>query len=942
MKILILASNPRKDLNLDREIRDLKEVIKKSHNRLEFEVEDALAVRVGDLQELLFSHRPQIVHFCGHGSGQQGLVFEGSDGGEQWVRAEALSDLFRLFAENVGCVLLNACYSEEQANAIVNHIDYVIGMNQEIRDDAAIAFSKGFYRALGYECSIEQAYEFGRNAIQLEISGSSKKTRSTVTEAVRKIETVDAIQRVVIPEHLKPILKTRLALMQNLEPVVSGSEQVLSQAKREEIQLDVAKVLTEEKPGFNQFREQVKEYLQDRHLAEYEKDLLDALREELGLSTEEADEILEEEQAPIRQAQQAYEKRLVALLKYYPLSDVIQEELRKFQVQRKLTDEEVNQISQPILEQAEADYQAKLTMNRQASIPERKPSALKVSEFQVPTISERKLIPIDPELYSQYQEVDRWAVIVGISEYQHQSWNLKYADRDAEDLYELLLTPNGGKYKQENIRKLTNKQATSRNILIELHDFLKKPAREDLVLLYFACHGSPDPDRPNNLYLITHDTEPSRIAGTALPMREIRLAIKETLLAKKVILLVDSCHSGGISEGVGFRSASHDSAQMKRYLEELSRSSEGLALLTSAETSQVAREGEEWGGGHGVFTHYLLEGIRGAADDDNDGIVTVGELFEYVRDNVKRATSNQQHPVIGSLTNRKMPVAVVPNATLPTKSGMNQQPQDSLESRGSALEQADIENLDVTFEIALTAEEMSAGTERHIITEQGGIVVKIPPGVSPGKRVRVRGKGQTDNHSQQNGDLYLKISEILQTSPHCSEEPQELNSACGANYMMLRELLSKKKWQEADKETNKIIEKIICQSQIGVKGIPCQDLWTIDQLWMNYSNNHFGLSKQHQVWQCLVENVDRRWKSLFVQLGWMTEIKREFANLSLGNKYVEVNDISLYRRDTTNAQLVGYLPSVAKSVASKHSLDAEKARQIMYFFSRLSECNFNG
>ena len=62
------------------------------------------------------------MHFCG----QQGSVFEGNDGGEQWVRAEALSGLFRLFAENVGCVLLNACYSEEQANAIVNHVDSVI------------------------------------------------------------------------------------------------------------------------------------------------------------------------------------------------------------------------------------------------------------------------------------------------------------------------------------------------------------------------------------------------------------------------------------------------------------------------------------------------------------------------------------------------------------------------------------------------------------------------------------------------------------------------------------------------------------------------------------------------------------------------------------------------------------------------------------------------
>ena len=223
MKILILASNPRKDLNLDHEIRDLRDVIERSYNHKEFDVEDALAVRVKDLQDLLFRHKPQIVHFCGHGSGPQGLVFEGNNGEEQWVRAEALSDLFRLFSSDVECVLLNACYSEDQANAIVNHIDYVIGVNQEIRDDAAIAFSTGFYRALGYNCTIEQAFEFGRNAILLEISGSSK-TRSASTDLTRKAQVIDATQSASIPEHLKPILRKNEA---NLKTKATVSKKLL-------------------------------------------------------------------------------------------------------------------------------------------------------------------------------------------------------------------------------------------------------------------------------------------------------------------------------------------------------------------------------------------------------------------------------------------------------------------------------------------------------------------------------------------------------------------------------------------------------------------------------------------------------------------------------------------------------------------------------------------
>lgn len=241
MKILILASNPRKDLNLDREIRDLRDVIEKSRNHQQFEVEDALAVRVGDLQDLLFKHEPQIVHFCGHGGGQPGLVFEGNDGQEQWVRTEALRDLFRLFSKKVGCVLLNACYSESQANEIVNHVDYVIGMNQEIRDDAAIAFSKGFYRALGYDCSVEEAYEFGCNAIQLEITGSSI-VRSATADSIRKAEVVTAVTTTIIPEHLKPTLKKKQGISgeNRWQQDVNKS---LAPVTKEALQLEIAQDL---------------------------------------------------------------------------------------------------------------------------------------------------------------------------------------------------------------------------------------------------------------------------------------------------------------------------------------------------------------------------------------------------------------------------------------------------------------------------------------------------------------------------------------------------------------------------------------------------------------------------------------------------------------------------------------------------------------------------
>jgi tetratricopeptide (TPR) repeat protein len=276
--------------------------------------------------------------------------------------------------------------------------------------------------------------------------------------------------------------------------------------------------------------------------------------------------------------------------------------------------------------------------------------------------STRKFECIDSTLYSQYKNCDRWAVIVGISKYQHQDWNLKYAHRDAEELYQLLLTSAGGSFASDHIRLLVDEQATTKNIKKALFDFLEKPAKEDLVLIYFACHGSPNPDRPKNIYLLTHDTEPNAIAGTALPMDDIDRALKDTLFADKVIVLADTCHSGAIGGGIGGRRSvevEDISKVMNRYFLNISQSKGGVAFLSSAEANQVSFEDTKWGKGHGVFTHFLLEGMRGAADTDNNGIVTIGELFEYVRDNVKQATDHKQHPSIGTNSyDRNMPVSI--------------------------------------------------------------------------------------------------------------------------------------------------------------------------------------------------------------------------------------------------------------------------------------------
>ncbi|MBD2491357.1 CHAT domain-containing protein [Aulosira sp. FACHB-615] len=169
--ILILSSSPINEarLRLDKEVREIGEGLRRSRKRDQFKLEQKWAVRPDDLRRAMLDFNPQIIHFCGHGSGDDGLVLENDAGNAQLVPTNALASLFKLFAkEGVECVVLNACYAEVQAEAISQHINYVVGMSDEISDDAALKFAVGFYDALGAGRSYEDAYEFGCNAIALE------------------------------------------------------------------------------------------------------------------------------------------------------------------------------------------------------------------------------------------------------------------------------------------------------------------------------------------------------------------------------------------------------------------------------------------------------------------------------------------------------------------------------------------------------------------------------------------------------------------------------------------------------------------------------------------------------------------------------------------------------------------------------------------------------
>jgi predicted peroxiredoxin len=183
-KILILAANPQDTdrLRLDKEVREITNGVNRARGRDQFEVKVVWAVRALEFRQAVLDYQPQFIHFSGHGAGHQGIVLENDEGQARLISTDTLADFFKLFTTyGLECVLLNACYSEIQADAISKHVNYVVGMREEILDEAAIVFSTAFYEAIVCEYNIQFAHELGCNAIQF----------------------------LSIPQHLVPILKQK-------------------------------------------------------------------------------------------------------------------------------------------------------------------------------------------------------------------------------------------------------------------------------------------------------------------------------------------------------------------------------------------------------------------------------------------------------------------------------------------------------------------------------------------------------------------------------------------------------------------------------------------------------------------------------------------------------------------------------------------------------------
>jgi tetratricopeptide (TPR) repeat protein len=246
-----------------------------------------------------------------------------------------------------------------------------------------------------------------------------------------------------------------------------------------------------------------------------------------------------------------------------------------------------------------------------------------------------------------------YALVVGIAGYRDPRAKLLYSERDAQSVFDVLISPEGGNFHRENVHLLIGAKATLANMRHEMEEWLPSQAKDgDRVLIYFAGHGFV---LEGHGYLAPYDIDLDRVKQTGYPMDELGATIGGKIRAKDKILLTDSCHSGALRP--------EDFEDLNHTLIGLDKS---LFSLTASREREKSYESDHWDGGHGVFTYYVVRGLEGEADENGDGVVTADELYDYVYRNVREATGGQQNPTDGQGSfDAQMLLAFVPSRAKP-------------------------------------------------------------------------------------------------------------------------------------------------------------------------------------------------------------------------------------------------------------------------------------
>jgi uncharacterized caspase-like protein len=240
-----------------------------------------------------------------------------------------------------------------------------------------------------------------------------------------------------------------------------------------------------------------------------------------------------------------------------------------------------------------------------------------------------------------------YGLVVGVGNYQDEKIpKLRFTAADAESFYKQLVDPQRSGFDRDHVRLLLNEQATRRSIEKAIGGWLFQNATSDsTVIVFFAGHGALESDRTGNerdgvsKYLLPWDTDSEDLFSSALSNSRFQ-ELLNTIKAQRLVVFLDACHAGGVSKA-GARDVSIVEGPGRKIAE-----GRGRMVIASAHPNQRSWEDESFG--HGIFTHHLLEAIDGKADADDDGCVSVMDIFRYLQDTVpataRRISNSIQEP----------------------------------------------------------------------------------------------------------------------------------------------------------------------------------------------------------------------------------------------------------------------------------------------------------
>jgi hypothetical protein len=240
-----------------------------------------------------------------------------------------------------------------------------------------------------------------------------------------------------------------------------------------------------------------------------------------------------------------------------------------------------------------------------------------------------------------------WAVIVGVAAYENIN-PLTYTKDDAYRMYAFYKSPEGGSLPDRQITLLIDEDATRENVLQAINDTYSRAGKDDVIIFYFSGHGA------KGAFITSEFDGKDLDRYKGLLWHEELQSTFSRSQAKYKYLIADACHAGSFvaddSEQTGTRARG-------TFYQAFEQSKSGFVMLLSCMGDEVSLETR--GVRQGVFSHYLLKGLKGESDSNKDKIVSVTELFDYVDNNVKYFTRGKQNPVISGNYDAALPIAVV-------------------------------------------------------------------------------------------------------------------------------------------------------------------------------------------------------------------------------------------------------------------------------------------